>query len=66
MNILEELMQGMAKLVEHSACLVGTQQCRFAGCWFGEVANYGNYRYHLFPLFVCLVAISSAPCTATL
>src|SRR5574344_1048897 len=65
MHILEELMQCMTKLMEHCTCLVGSEQCRFAGSWFGEVAHDGDHGSNLLALLVGLVAIGATPCSAT-
>ena len=65
-NVLEEIVKGMSKLMEHGTCLVGTEQSRLSGCRLGEVANYCHHWCHLLAVLVRLAAISATPCPTPL
>ena len=65
-HILEESVQGMAKLMEHGGCLVGIKQGRLSGSWLGEVAHDGNDGDDFLAVFIALFTVRGAPGTAAL
>src|SRR5690606_27006377 len=66
MCVCQHSMQGMTKLMEKGCNLIKSQQRRFAGSGFGEIANDGNMWTSVFPALYLLRFIGSHPSSITL
>ena len=64
--ILKEGLEGMSELVEECLGLIGAQQCGSVICSAGKVAHDGHDRDNPYTVLVVLLAVASAPCTASL